>query len=283
MEQVKEEIKEKKHFTILGYSVWRLIAYFAIYSVLGFLIETTYGALTKGVIESRKSFLYGPFCGIYGIGAIVMILFLQYFKKNNYTLFFGGFLIGSIVEYVISWIGEMIFHVIWWDYSAVPLNLNGRICVFFSLFWGILAIYLMSHVHPKVDGWISKIKEKISMKTLKAVTIFTLIFFVLNCAVTGFALKMFYTRLAVEHNLDIQGISRYKDEYETMYQNPKVKKVVDTFFNDRKMLKTFPNLKLTSQNGDIVFVCDVLKDIQPYYVRIFTPRIRGAVIQGSQD
>ena len=70
--------------------------------------------LTKGVIESRKSFLYGPFCGIYGIGAVIMILGLQRFNKNNYSLFFGGFLIGSVVEYIISWIGEMIFHVVWW-------------------------------------------------------------------------------------------------------------------------------------------------------------------------
>lgn len=90
--QEKVRTKDKKSVTILGITIWRLIAYFAIYSILGFVIETLFGALTKGVIESRKSFLYGPFCGIYGLGAIVMILFLQYFRKNNYTLFLGGFL-----------------------------------------------------------------------------------------------------------------------------------------------------------------------------------------------
>src|SRR5699024_9100506 len=107
------------------------------YSILGFIIETLFGLCTKGVIESRKSFLYGPFCAIYGLGAVVMLIFLQYFKKNNGTLFLGGFLIGSIVEYLVSWIGEMLLHVKWWDYSAVPFNIQGRVCVFFSLFWGI--------------------------------------------------------------------------------------------------------------------------------------------------
>ncbi len=72
----------KKKFTLI-----QILAYFIIYSVIGFIIETIFGLLTKGVLESRKSFLYGPFCGIYGIGAVVMIVGLQHFKKNNYTLF----------------------------------------------------------------------------------------------------------------------------------------------------------------------------------------------------
>lgn len=127
--------KEKKKFTILGMSIWRVLAYFIIYSILGYLIETLFGLVTKGVIESRQSFLYGPFCAIYGLGAVIMIGLLQYFKKNNFTLFFGGFLIGSVVEYLVSLFGEMMLHVKWWDYSNMPLNINGRICVYFSIFW----------------------------------------------------------------------------------------------------------------------------------------------------
>ena len=134
--KVKEENKTQKNtlqgktFKILGISIWRILAYFIIYSVVGYIVETVYGIITKGVWESRQSFLYGPFCSIYGLGAVIMIVFLQYFNKNNNTLFFGGFIIGSITEYIISFLGEKLFHVIWWDYSNMPLNLNGRICVF---------------------------------------------------------------------------------------------------------------------------------------------------------
>lgn len=88
---------------------------------------------------------------------------LQRFNKNNYTLFFGGFLIGSIVEYLISLIGELIFNIKWWDYSSMAFNINGRVCIAFSFFWGVLAIYLMSHLHPKID----KLLDKISPKVLK--------------------------------------------------------------------------------------------------------------------
>ena len=68
--------------------------------------------LTKGVIESRQSCLYGPFCCIYGLGAAVMIPGLQKFKKKNWTLFLAGAIEGSIVEYVISWLGELIIRTL---------------------------------------------------------------------------------------------------------------------------------------------------------------------------
>ena len=51
----------KKIFSILGISIWRILAYFILYSFLGYIIETIFGIVTKGVWESRQSFLYGPF------------------------------------------------------------------------------------------------------------------------------------------------------------------------------------------------------------------------------
>lgn len=264
----KHKIRKKKKFTIFGFSIIRLLAYFVIYSVIGFVIETLFGLVTKGVIESRKSFLYGPFCAIYGVGAVVMIIGLQKFKKNNYTLFWGGFLIGSLVEYVISWIGEIVFHAKWWDYSDIPFNLNGRICVWFSLFWGILAIYLMTHIHPKIDHFL----DKFSPRTVTIITVTFVIIMFLDWCVSSFALKMFLTRLVNNYNLELQEISTVQQEkYTKLYENEKIKPIIDTFFSDEIMLKTFPNLKVTSKDGEIIWVCDILKDIQPYYFRVFTP------------
>ena len=274
MEQVKEKINEDKtvvkdkKFKIFGFTIIQILAYFIVYSVAGYIIETIFGLVTKGVLESRKSFLYGPFCGIYGVGAVVMIIGLQRFKKNNYTLFAGGFIIGSIIEYVISFIGEWFFHIKWWDYSSMPFNINGRICVWFSLFWGALAIYLMSHIHPRVDKLIEKIKPSI----LKPLTIILTILIFIDFIVTGFALKMFFVRIVNQYDLDIEGVEMYFDTYSKLYENEKVKSFVDKHFSNEKMLKTFPNIKVTKKDGNIIWICDILKDIQPYYVRIFTPK-----------
>lgn len=274
MEQVEEKINEDKNvvkdknFKIFGFTITQILAYFIIYSIAGYIIETIFGLVTKGVLESRKSFLYGPFCSIYGVGAVVMIIGLQRFKKNNYTLFAGGFIIGSIIEYVISFIGEWFFHIKWWDYSSMPFNINGRICVWFSFFWGALAIYLMSHIHPKVDKLIDKIKPSV----IKQLTIILTILIFIDFIVTGFALKMFFVRIVNQYNLDIEGVEMYFDTYSKLYDNEKVKSFVDKHFSNEKMLKTFPNIKVTKKDGNIIWICDILKDIQPYYVRIFTPK-----------
>lgn len=260
--------KEKKPFTIFGFTITKLLAYFIIYSVIGFIIETLFGLLTKGVVESRKSFLYGPFCGIYGLGAVIMIVGLQKFKKNNYTLFIGGFIIGSIVEYVISLIGELIFNIKWWDYSNMPFNINGRICFWYSIFWGLLAIYLMSHVNPKVDKFIEKIPKNILKNTTIALTIFLF----LDCLITCFALKMFFVKLVNNYDLNIKGVDKYIVKYTELYEQPGIKKIVDTHFSNEKMMKTFPNIKVTQKDGTIIWICDILNDIQPYYFRVFTPK-----------
>ena len=112
-----EKKLEKKKFLIFNYSFWRLLAYFVIYSVLGYLIETIYCIVKYGVFECRQSFLYGPFCSIYGLGAIVIILSLQKFsKKSHHSIFVGGAIVGSALEYLVSWLAELILHVKWWDY-----------------------------------------------------------------------------------------------------------------------------------------------------------------------
>lgn len=150
----------------------------------------------------------------------------------------------------------------------MPFNINGRICVWFSMFWGILAIYLMMHIHPKVDKLLDKIKPNI----LKPLTIILTILIFIDLLITGFALKMFFVRLVNDYNLNIQGVDDYIEEYTNLYRQPNIKNFVDNYFSDEKMLKTFPNIKLTKKDGNIIWICDILTDIQPYYVRIFTPK-----------
>ena len=259
--------KEKKTLKIAGISIWRILTYFIIYSIAGYIIETLFGLFTKGMLESRKGFLYGPFCPIYGVGAVAMILGLQCFKKNNYTLFFGGFLVGSIVEYLISYLGEVIFKVNWWDYSNNFLNINGRICFTFSLFWGLLALYLIRHFNPIIDKLIDKIKAKVSINYLKALVIVGIIFLAIDGILTAFALKLFFERTVYSYNLDVINKEKYINSYERVLEMKNTAKLGNKVFSDKKMLRTFPNLKLKAQNGEIIYMYSIYKDIQPYYYK----------------
>lgn len=265
------EKKEKEHIKICGISIWRILAYFVVYSVAGFIIETIFGLLTKGVLESRKSFLYGPFCSIYGLGAVLMILPLQKYKKNKYTLFFAGFFIGSIIEYMVSLVGELIFHIKWWDYSDQMFNINGRICVLFSLFWGLLAIYLMSDINPRIDKFIDFVKSKIPANYMKTVIIVSILFLSFDLGITVYALQMFSVRIIHENNLNVSNKQLMDTLYEKIYVNDqKQKDFIYKFFDNEKMIKTFPNIKIEDVDGNILFFRDYVKDIKPYYYNFRT-------------
>ena len=273
VDATQEKIKERKTLTIFGISIWRIWAYFIIYSVIGYIVETLYGIATKGVWESRQSFLYGPFCGIYGVGAVIMIIFLQFFSKNHNTLFLGGFIIGSITEYIISFLAETFLHVKWWDYSHMPLNLNGRICVFFSLFWGFLAMYLMGWLNPKIDKIIDRIKEKISVKKIKVLTVSTLIIISLDCIVTVAAINLFLVRMIEINDIDVSYREQVTKQYNKIYTNDKISSFIYKFWGDKKMIKTYPNLKVEDKNGNIIYIDSLLKDIQPYYYKIYDKKL----------
>ena len=262
-------VQNKRTFTIMGISIWRILAYFIIYSVIGYIVETLYGIITKGVWESRQSFLYGPFCGIYGLGAVIMIIFLHKYQKKYNALFIGGFIVGSIIEYVVSLFGETVLGVKWWDYSGMPLNLNGRICVYFSIFWGFLGMYLIASLNPKIDRLINWIKLKFkSLKTLKGVTIAIIILLLLDCIATGFAIDLFLIRMIAKNDINVENKEQVIQEYNTIYGNEKLSNFIYKFWGDKKMIKTFPNLKTIDKDGNIIYM-DSLLDIQPYYMQIY--------------
>ena len=260
--------EKKKKITINGISVWRILAYFIIYSVIGYVVETIYGIITKGVWESRQSFLYGPFCGIYGLGAVVMIVCLHKFPKKFNTLFIGGFIVGSVIEYVVSLVGEMVLGVKWWDYSGMPLNLNGRICVYFSVFWGFLGLYLIASLNPKVDRIINWIKSKFkTYKRLKTCVTTVFILLMIDCIASGFAIEFFLVRMIVKNDIPVANKEAVVEQYDKIYGNEKLSKFIYEFWGDKKMIRTFPNLKINDKDGNIVYM-DSLLDIQPYYVKV---------------
>lgn len=269
----KEEVK-KKQFTIFGFTIWRLLAYFIIYSIIGYIIETLFCIARYGVWESRQSFLYGPFCSIYGLGAVVIILCLHHFKKNYNTIFIGGCIVGSILEYVISWVGEKIFNVRWWDYSQMPLNLNGRICLLYSIFWGGLALYLMISLNPKVDKLIDWFKKKINVNILKTVIIVLVIGMIIDAIITAYAITAFRVRIVKEYNIDVPNKAEMDSLYEYMYSNEKIAEFTYKHFDDKTMLTTFPRLKIESSDQKIIYFSSILTDIQPYYYKVWEPNFK---------
>lgn len=209
------------------------------------------------------------FYGIYGVGAVIIIVSSQYFNKNNFTLFLGGYIIGSTTEYLTSFLVEIILHAKWWDYSNNILNINGRVCLLYSVFWGILTIFLVKKFNPFLDYIIIKIKNKLPRKLAKGILCFIIIFLILDCLATCYAQDLFITRMAINNNIEIKDLNRREKEYKKIEENEHLTKFINNYWNDKKMIITFPNMKIEDKNGNIIYLDSLLPEIQPYYKKIF--------------
>lgn len=137
-----------------------LIIYFFIYAFIGWLLETFYAVSTLGHFVKR-GFLYGPLCPIYGWGAIILISVLNKYKSNSLKLFFYSAIIFSLFEYIAGFALDALFSAKWWDYTNDFMNLNGRISIFYSFAWGIIALIFINHIHPFIEKKVHKIIKKI--------------------------------------------------------------------------------------------------------------------------
>ena len=260
-----DNTKEDKKGKIFGIDIWKFFAYFIIFCIAGFLLETVYAFVTKGTVESRKGFMYGPFCPIYGVGGVIMFVFLQYFKKNNLTLFFGGALIGSIVEYLVSFVAEHAFNVKWWDYSYMKFHINGRICLIYSIFWGLLAIPFMKIICVYVEEFIQRVEKRCGSIRFKKVIATFMVLLLIDGLVTVFALRIFSDRLVYMNDIDVADKDAVILEYKKLLSNERVSNVTKKLFSNEKMLRTFPNL--TKKDGTTVYVSSLVTSITPYYYK----------------
>lgn len=133
-----------------------LLTYFIIYSFLGWCIESIFKSFCEKKLVN-SGFLYGPFCPIYGYGAIIMYLFLDDVKSKPFITFCLGFVVLSIWEYAVGVFLEKVFHRKYWDYSKNKFNLQGRVCLLNSVFWGILGVLFIDVIHPFITGILSDI------------------------------------------------------------------------------------------------------------------------------
>ena len=135
----------------MGNSLLYILTYFVIYSFLGWVLESVVRTVCERKIINT-GFLIGPFCPIYGFGAIIMLLFLNTFENNSILLFFIAFVVLSLWEYLVGVLLEKFFSTKYWDYSDHKFNYKGRICLANSIAWGILGVLFIKYIHPFIEN-----------------------------------------------------------------------------------------------------------------------------------
>lgn len=214
----------------MSYTIYEILWLFLIYACIGWCMEVGYCGLNSGKFVNR-GFLNGPICPIYGVGGVIIILCLTPLESNILLLFLGAVVVTSLIELITGYVLEKIYHTRWWDYSDVPFNIGGYICLKFSLMWGCAGVILMKAVHPVIYGLI-RLFPKLFGEIL---LVLFLIIFVVDCVVTIISINNLSKRMAVMNDIanrihkvsDILGQHIYEKTVETEKIGAGISKKID--------------------------------------------------------
>lgn len=209
----KEESAEKCSFV-------ELFWLFLIGAFLGDVTETIFCRLTSGVWMSRSSLVWGDFSVVWGLAiALATALLYKDRDKEEHHIFWVGLFLGGAYEYICSVFTEIVFGKVFWDYSAMPFNLGGRINLLYCFFWGIAAVVWIKGIYPRAAQLINVILRK----TGRVLTGILMVFMVLNILVSVLALVRYDTRAAGKE-------AAYRWE-----------QVMDVYYDDATMERIYPN------------------------------------------
>ncbi len=209
------------------HSIEIYILLFFTYAILGWLME-----VGCKLVETKKfinrGFLIGPYCPIYGWGAIIITLLLNKYLADPIALFIIAIVICSIIEYVTSYFMEKIYHARWWDYSRRKYNINGRICLETMIPFGILGVLIMYFANPFFTG----IYEKIPEIALTVICSFLVIVFLIDNIISSHIIS----------TIKVEGIKAEKDNTKEITE--KVKQILQSkSFLHKRLINAFPDIK----------------------------------------
>lgn len=212
--------------------------FFFLYSFLGWCLEVVCKLVTDHKFINR-GFLIGPYCPIYGYGALIMQLLLKRYLNDPVTLFVMILLCCSILEYFTSYALEKIFHTRWWDYSKKRFHINGRICLETMIPFGIFGLLLMYVFNPFLLHFI----ERIPNLLLYGISI---LFFLIYFADNVISFKIIKNIQQVSRNVQKKQILK-KDDTERITKL--VRKQVENSMKvlEKRIIHAFPHLQILKE------------------------------------
>ena len=130
-----------------NFTVYFACLSFFVYGFLGWCTEVAFAAFKERRFVNR-GFLNGPICPIYGVGVTMVIWCLDPVRENLLILYVASVILVTVLEGLTGYAMDKIFHNKWWDYSNMPMNIGGYVCVLFSLIWGVACVAIVDVIHP---------------------------------------------------------------------------------------------------------------------------------------
>ena len=161
--------------------IYKVIWLFVLGCLFGYLLETVFYVIKYGYFVNKQGLIIGPFKPIYGTGMVlVSLLFSKLSINDKWKIFLIGTILGTVFEYLCSYLLEVIWGFYIWDYSSFDYNINWRIYLPYCLVWGIISVGWYSYLYPLF----LKIYHKLNLNKFKIVTSLIGIFMFFNVSLT---------------------------------------------------------------------------------------------------
>lgn len=153
---------------LFGTDVYHLVSAFIVYSMLGWLVESIYMSFCNKKITNR-GFAKGPFCPIYGFGAVFGYLILHPLHDNLVALYLVGAILATTFEFLVGKMMIKTLGELWWDYNDKPCNYKGIICLESTIAWGFYAVIIITFLHSKVIGFIDNYNVALGIRACQVI------------------------------------------------------------------------------------------------------------------
>lgn len=145
---------------IFGEGLMYWIAFFIIYSFLGWIVEVLHAYWERREWVNR-GFIKGPFCPIYGVGALMLLMVLTPVEGNWLLLFILAVALITLLEFVTGLLLETLFGAKWWDYQDEKYHVKGYVCPKYSLLFGGMALLTLKGIHPLIEAGVETIPSRV--------------------------------------------------------------------------------------------------------------------------
>lgn len=138
---------------------WKYVYIFSTFAILGYFWEILRHFVFYHEFVNRGLF-HGPVLPIYGIVALLAYIFLYRFKNKKFSLFLICGICASLYEYFGSLFLEKVYHLRWWNYYKYPFNIDGRVCLYSFIIFGLMGFIGIKFIFPYLDKQYDKLKKK---------------------------------------------------------------------------------------------------------------------------
>lgn len=174
-------------------SYFNLLWIFVIASFVGLIVETIVAAFMDGFVKDRAGLLWGPFSPLYGLGAVLMTVFLNDMKGRSPLLIFTtAAVVGGATEFAAGWFWKNAFGIVAWSYIDRPLNFGGYTCVEMMVVWGLAGLAWVKAGLPLV----MRIVDIIPAGWRKPLTVAMTVFMFTDIAFTIASFDCWFQRLS---------------------------------------------------------------------------------------